>query len=130
MLKPYRDAIENKHQWTIVAVPSKKWAKKVFPGERTSTAVEKLWEVILKTVRVTEDNDPQAEWDKHNRTIIEKCEKLTAYDFDYLHYESRMAQTSSAGSSLAASGTAAGKPLSTAPSSTPICPLRRLSLLL
>ncbi|MEH2934559.1 MULTISPECIES: aminopeptidase [Eubacteriales] len=89
VLKPYRDAIENKHQWTIVAVPSKKWAKKVFPGERTSTAVEKLWEVILKTVRVTEDNDPQAEWDKHNRTIIEKCEKLTAYDFDYLHYESQ-----------------------------------------
>ena len=88
VLKPYRDAIENKHQWTIVAVPSKKWAKKVFPNERTSVAVEKLWEAILQSVRVEADNDPQAEWDKHNKTIIEKCEKLTAYDFDYLHYES------------------------------------------
>ena len=25
--KPYRDAMENKYQWTIVAVPSAKWAK-------------------------------------------------------------------------------------------------------
>ena len=56
--KPYRDAMENKHQWTIVAVPSEKWAKKVFPGERTSTAMKKLWDAILETVRVTKDNDP------------------------------------------------------------------------
>ena len=34
--KPYRDAMENKYQWTIVAVPSAKWAKKVFPNDRTS----------------------------------------------------------------------------------------------
>ena len=27
VLKPYSDAIESKHQWTIVAVPSPKWAK-------------------------------------------------------------------------------------------------------
>ena len=39
VLRPYRKAIDNKHQWTIIAVPSKKWAKKVFPGERASAAV-------------------------------------------------------------------------------------------
>lgn len=30
-LKPFRDAIENRHQWCIAAVPGKAWAKKVFP---------------------------------------------------------------------------------------------------
>ena len=44
ILKPYRDRRENKEQWCIAAVPGEAWAKKVFPGMRTSTAVEKLWE--------------------------------------------------------------------------------------
>jgi aminopeptidase len=87
VIKPFREAMDNKYQWTIIAVPSKKWAKKVFPGERTSTAVEKLWEAILKTVRVSEDNDPMAEWDEHNARLEAQCEKLNALDLDYLHYQ-------------------------------------------
>lgn len=88
VLKPYREAMDNKRQWTIIAVPSPKWAQKVFPGERTSTAVEKLWEVILKTVRVTEENDSVAEWEAHNRALEEKCRKLNELQLDRLHYES------------------------------------------
>lgn len=86
-LKSYHDALDNKYQWCIIAVPSKKWAKKVFPGERTSAAVEKLWEAILQTVRVTEDNDPMAEWEAHDRGLKAHCEKLNALDLDYLHYQ-------------------------------------------
>lgn len=86
VLRPYRKAIDNKHQWTIIAVPSKKWAKKVFPGVRASVAKEKLWEAILQTVRVTPDNDPEAAWDQHNATLQEKSGKLNALDLDYLHY--------------------------------------------
>lgn len=88
VLKPYRDAMNNKHQWTIIAVPSQKWAKKVFPGERTSTAVEKLWKVILEAVRVTEENDPVAEWEAHNRELEEKCRRLNELHLDHIHYES------------------------------------------
>ena len=87
VLRPYRKAIDNKHQWTIIAVPSKKWAKKVFPGERASAAVEKLWQAILNAVRVTEDNDPEAAWDQHNATLQEKSGKLNALQLDYLHYQ-------------------------------------------
>ena len=87
VLRPYRKAIDNKHQWTIIAVPSKKWAKKVFPGVRASVAEEKLWEAILQTVRVTPDNDPEAAWDQHNATLQEKSGKLNALDLDYLHYQ-------------------------------------------
>ena len=86
VLRPYRKAIDNKHQWTIIAVPSKKWAKKVFPRVRASVAEEKLWEAILQTVRVTPDNDPEAAWDQHNATLQEKSAKLNALDLDYLHY--------------------------------------------
>ncbi|MCQ2457045.1 MAG: aminopeptidase, partial [Clostridia bacterium] len=56
--KKYRDAIESKHQWTIAAVPSAAWAKKVYPTLSKSQAIEKLWQTILDCVRVTEDNDP------------------------------------------------------------------------
>lgn len=89
ILKPYRDATEDKNQWTIVAVPSPKWAKKVFPGERTSVAMQKLWDAILETVRISKDNDPVAEWDAHCKTLHEKFGKLNEYDFDYLHYKNK-----------------------------------------
>ena len=63
--KPYRDAIENKYQWCIAAVPGKEWAKKLFPELRPAAAVEKLWENILATSRV--DDDPIAAWETHNK---------------------------------------------------------------
>ena len=55
IVKGYRDQIENKYQWCIAAVPGEKWAKKLFPELRASQAVEKLWDAILKTSRVTGD---------------------------------------------------------------------------
>ena len=51
VVKPYRDAIEGKHQWVIAGYPSEKWAKKCFPD--ADNAEELLWEAILKTVRVS-----------------------------------------------------------------------------
>lgn len=86
--KSYSDAMDNLHQWTIAAVPSDKWAKKVFPGDRVSTAVEKLWEAILSSVRVAEVNNPIQEWEEHNARLSEKSAKLNSYKFDYLHYQS------------------------------------------
>ena len=90
VLKKYRDMIDDKHQWTIVAVPSKKWAKKVFPNDRPSVAVQKLWDAILTSVRITKDNDPVKEWKKHNDTLQEKCDMLNALDVDYLHYKNSL----------------------------------------
>ena len=55
ILKPYRDERENKYQWTIIGAPSVAWAKKVFPNLSKRQAVEKLWEAILLTSRVTDD---------------------------------------------------------------------------
>ncbi|MEG1972437.1 MAG: aminopeptidase, partial [Oscillospiraceae bacterium] len=85
--KPYRDAIDNLHQWTIAAIPSREWAHKVFPDEDIDTAYEKLWEEIFKTVHISHDNDPIKEWELHGENLIRKSQKLNSFNFDYLHYQ-------------------------------------------
>lgn len=86
IIKPYRDKIENKHQWCIVGVPGKEWAKKVFPNDRVSVAVDKLWDVILKTTRVWDD--PVAAWEEHNKNLADKCDKLNRMELRELCYRS------------------------------------------
>ena len=80
VIKPYRDQMDNKYKWCIAAVPGNAWAKKVFPGVRTTLAVEKLWEAILFTSRVIDnegqDLDPVAEWKAHNESFRQKCAYL------------------------------------------------------
>ncbi len=83
-IKPYHDAIENKYQWCIAAVPGKDWAKKVFPGMRASQAEEKLWEAILSTCRV--EGDAIANWDKHDAGLMEHCAWLNSLGIEKLHY--------------------------------------------
>ena len=82
--KPYADRRENKEQWCIAAVPGAAWAKKVFPGLRTSVAMEKLWEAILTTSRVTED--PIAAWEAHNKDLHDRCAYLNSLNLRSLHY--------------------------------------------
>lgn len=90
IIKPYRDAIESKHQWTIAAAPSAAWAKKVFPNMSKNQAVEALWNAILSAVHVSDDptNDPIAEWKRHNENFSKRCEWLNSQKFEYLTYRS------------------------------------------
>ena len=85
--KPYADAMTNRHQWCVAAVPSVGWAKKVFPEERANASVEKLWQLILKTARA-DGKDPLTDWLWHNRELKEKCDALNAYKFVSLEYRS------------------------------------------
>ena len=86
--KPFRNAIEGRHQWVIAACPSKAWARKCFPDLEPEEALERLWDAVLKTVRVSEDNDPVAEWKAHTDFIEEKAAWLNAQGFSSLHYQS------------------------------------------
>ena len=87
IIKPYTDAMLNRHQWCVAAVPSVGWAKKVFPEDRANAAVEKLWQLILKTARA-DGKDPLTDWLWHNRELKEKCDALNAYKFVSLEYRS------------------------------------------
>ena len=84
ILKGYKDQRENKEQWCIAAVPGAAWAKKVFPGMRTSTAMEKLWEAILTASRITDD--PVAAWEAHNADLQARCDYLNGLQIRSLHY--------------------------------------------
>jgi aminopeptidase len=83
-MKPYIERREGKQQWCIAAVPGNAWAKKVFPGERTSVAVEKLWEAILSASRV--NDDPVKAWDEHNADLKARCDYLNSLGIRQLHY--------------------------------------------
>lgn len=85
-MKPYLDAMENKDQWCIAAVPSVKWARKLFPDLSDDEAVEQLWEAILSCSRVTDD--PVAAWNAHNRDLQERCNYLNGLGIEKLHYTS------------------------------------------
>ena len=84
ILKPYADQLEGKQQWCIAAVPGAAWAKKVFPGLRTSQAIEKLWEAILSASRV--EGDAMAAWEAHNENLRQRCEYLNSLNIRSLHY--------------------------------------------
>ena len=86
IIKPYRDRMENRYQWTIAAVPGAAWAKKLFPDSDEAEAMEQLWEAILETCRVWED--PVAAWEQHNASLRAHCDWLNSLGIDKLHYHS------------------------------------------
>ena len=84
LIKGYRDAMANRYQWCIAAVPGAAWAKKLFPELTKHQAIEKLWEAILDTSRVTED--PVSAWEEHNRDLENRCAYLNSLGIESLHY--------------------------------------------
>ena len=71
-LKTWRSyTMNDRVAWSIVAVPTDNWAKKVFPGCAQEQAVEKLWQAIFDVCRVT-GGDPVAAWRQHVETCTAK----------------------------------------------------------
>ncbi len=87
LIKPYREAVENKHQWCIAAVPGKAWAKKVFPELSEKKAMEEMWKTILYTSRADGSNPIQA-WKEHNADLQARCDYLNALELQYVQIKS------------------------------------------
>lgn len=60
--------MNDKVTWSIISIPSGDWAQKVFPDQPKEEAIASLWEAIIKTVRVDQE-DPIAAWEDHNETL-------------------------------------------------------------
>ncbi|MBQ9454515.1 MAG: aminopeptidase [Thermoguttaceae bacterium] len=88
LIKPFRDAMENKYQWCIAAVPGKAWAKKVFPDLPEAEAVEALWKAILSTSRALE-GEPLENWAEHNQNLKRRYDYLNALKLKSLRYTSK-----------------------------------------
>jgi aminopeptidase len=86
-LKEYRESLmSNKNVWCVVSIPTEAWAKKVFPDLSEEEAVEKLWDAILKAVRVDKE-DPVVAWDEHKKNLKNRLDFLNSNRFKYLHYK-------------------------------------------
>ena len=48
--------MSNKNSWSIIAIPTKGWATKVFLNISEEEAMNKLWENIFNIVRVDKEN--------------------------------------------------------------------------
>ena len=89
-LKEYRQQLmSNKNTWCVVSVPTKAWARKVFPLLEEDTAVEKLWAAILKTVRA-DQADPVAAWEEHKATLKQRMDFLNKRQFKFLRYKNTL----------------------------------------
>ncbi len=82
--------MSNVGQWSIVAYPNLKWAKKVFPDLNDEEAYAKLWEAILYTSRVKANEDVIKAWDDHNKEIKAHSAKLNEYNFRSLHFKNSL----------------------------------------
>ncbi len=80
--------MNNEGQWCVIGLPSAGWAASVFPDLDGEEALQKLGDAIFAVTRVTADNDPVAEWERHDAEMTEHAEKLNRYAFRKLHFVS------------------------------------------
>ena len=83
----YRKAVMNDDiAWSIIAVPSAKWAAKVFPNLPENEQVDALWDAIFKTVRIG-DGDAVEAWHEHVANLEKRAAQLNAKRYKALHYK-------------------------------------------
>ena len=87
-LRPWREyTMNDRVQWSIAAMPSPAWAKKLFPDLPEAEAVDKLWQLIFDTCRVT-GGDPVHAWQAHLDRLKTLQNKMNALDLESVHFES------------------------------------------
>ena len=83
--KFYESVMSNGIRWCVVSVPTKEWAKKVFPDALSPE--KELGEAIAKTMRLN-CAEPVKEWEKHIQTLEAHAEFLNSHDFAALRFTS------------------------------------------
>ncbi|MBN8193246.1 aminopeptidase [Bacillus sp. NTK074B] len=88
-LDRFYEAIEKDEiSWSIVAIPSEKWADKVFPELPQPDRVPSLWERIFTSVRIDRP-DPITAWKSHIQALSDKATQLNSLSLRSLHYTDR-----------------------------------------
>lgn len=78
--------MDNLVKWSVAMVPSKAWAKKVFPELTEAQGIEKLWEQVF-TINRIDKKDPLEAWQRHDRLLKEKESFLNESDFERLIFQ-------------------------------------------
>ena len=87
-MQPWREyTMNDRVQWSIAAMPSAPWAKKMFPELDTDAAIEKLWQLIFDVCRVS-TGDPVSAWKAHVAEGRRHRDQLNAWNLDHIHMTS------------------------------------------
>ena len=81
--------MSNELRWSLLAVPSPKWAAKVFPDKSEEEAVEALWNAILKGSRADGD-DPITDWAAHRKSFEMRKKFLNDMKFNALRFKNSL----------------------------------------
>ncbi len=83
----YRDyTMASRIQWCVIAVPSPKWATKVFPDLPENEAMEKLWDTIFKVSRV--EGDAVENWLSYAKSASKRRDIINQLDLAEVHFTS------------------------------------------
>ncbi|MBR7141935.1 MAG: aminopeptidase [Clostridia bacterium] len=80
----YANTMANRCRWCVAGVPTRAWAEKVFGADEAS--IQKLWQAIFNTVRISEDGSALEAWRAHTCEMARREEKLNRLQFDRLIY--------------------------------------------
>jgi len=72
--------MSNALRWSVVAIPSAKWATKVFPGVSEEEAIDKLWAALLKGARA-DGEDLRGDWETHRKNFVSRVKYLNDQQF-------------------------------------------------
>lgn len=76
----------NDCSWCVVGAATVPWAKTIFPDLSDEEALEKLWDLILYTVRADQE-DPITAWNEHMTKLTKRAEWMNSHKFSYLEYK-------------------------------------------
>jgi aminopeptidase len=86
-LKPARElSMKNATQWCVVCPPTADWAVRVFPDLLREEAESQLWDAVIQTCRLEED-DPTAFWMDYFDKIKKTGEYLTGKAYSSMRFQ-------------------------------------------
>lgn len=74
--------------WSIVSIPTKAWADKMFPALDPKERVQRLWDIIFNICKINE-NDPVSAWVEHNEKLHRRCQYLDKKQYKALKLYSK-----------------------------------------
>lgn len=77
---------KSKVHWTVAAVSTPKWARRIFPELSETEAQQRLWDEILKAVRADKENCLEL-WKEHNLALQRRAKKFTELKIKELHFK-------------------------------------------
>ncbi len=86
----YDAMMANVSPWCVASVPIPSWAKKVFPDLPEQEAMDKLWDAIFTSVRISGKGDAVARWHEHVALLKSRIAKLNELHFTSLYYQNSL----------------------------------------